>query len=214
MAERSQFIGRLAGLTQILFAVIIGGVASLGYEVGVIPRGVVLLVLYSLPGVVGLVGVASRRPALLVAAALISFVGSFIAFSGVTLIFIVPAAMLLVGAVQIAVHGRPDPTEGWLARFLQVGLAAAIVVLVIGAGASALLVTDSGCWTEYRTDLGVRIETGPYSTGEMEVPAGATMTGCSTGLISLRGVGLGGLLGSAALGLALVVARRRTAPVA
>lgn len=208
MADRSQFIGRLAGLTQILFAVIIGGVASLAYEAGLVPRGLVLLVLYALPGVVGLIGVASQRPALLVAAGLISFAGSFIAFSGVTLIFLIPAAMFLFGAVQLAIQGPRKPTEGWLARFGQISLAAAIVVLVIGAGASALLITDSGCWTEYRTGSGgVRIETGPFSTGEMEIPPGATASSCSTGLMSARGTGLAALLAVASFGLAMLAAR-------
>ena len=44
---------------------------------------------------------------------------------------------------------------------------------------------------------------------EMEVPQGATSMGCSSGLISPRGVGLGALLDGAAIGLAILAARRR-----
>jgi hypothetical protein len=81
--------------------------------------------------------------------------------------------------------------------------------LMIGAGASALLVTDERCWTTYETQGGgVRYEPAPISTGEVEVPAGATSYECSNGLLSARGVGLGGLLGSGAVALGVATRRR------
>lgn len=206
---RATFLGRLAGVTQIIFGVLLGVVASFGFEPGFVPRGVVLLVMFALPGIVGLVGVASHRPALLVAAGLTSFVGAFIAFSGVSLIFLVPAFMFLVAAALLAVTARPAGLTGWLVGLGRLTLSAVIVVLLIGTGASALLVTDSGCWSEYRTADGVRIELGPYIADGREMGGDAMSMGCSTGFMSARGVGLAGLLGTGALALALVVARRR-----
>lgn len=213
MVARARFIGRLAGATQIIFGVLLGGVASFGFEPGFVPRGAVLASLFALPGVIGLIGVTARRPSLLLAGALTAFVGAFIAFSGVTLIFLVPALLFLVAAGLSASTARPGDFGAWLGGLGRLALSAVIVVLLVAAGASALLVTDSGCWSEYRTPTGVRVEVEPYSMGEMEVPLGAVMTGCSTGLLTLRGVGAGALLGTGAIGLALLVARRRDSAV-
>jgi hypothetical protein len=209
MIARARFIGRLAGTTQIIFGVLLGGVASFSFEPGFISRGAVLASLYALPGVIGLIGVTARRPSLLLAAALTAFVGAFIAFSGVTLIFLVPALLFLLAAGLLALTARPADFGASLGGLGRLGLSAVIVVLLVGAGASVLLVTDSGCWSEYPTPAGIRIEVGPFSTGEMQVPSGAVMTECSTGLLTLRGVGAGALLGTGAIGVALVVARRR-----
>ena len=204
-----RFLGRLASLTQITFAVLLGAVASFGFEPGFMPRGLVLLILFALPGVVGLIGTTTGRPSLLIAAAATSGVGAFVAFSGVTLIFLVPTVLFAFGAARLAQHPPPGVREGWVRGFVQAGTAAVIVVLLVGAGASALLNTDSGCWSAYQTAFGVRIERMPYSTGEMEIPGGAISTSCSTGLISARGVGLAGILAGSALGLAAITARRR-----
>lgn len=209
MVDRSQFIGRLAGATQIIFAALLAGVSAFHFEPSFVPRSTVVLVVFALPGIVGLIGTRARRPALLIAAGLTSFVGAFIAFSGVTLIFLMPAALFLAGAFRLAWRGPGRRGDGWLGSLAQLGFAAAIVALLIGAGASALLITDSGCWTAFQTPIGVRIELAPWSTGEMEVSSGATVGGCATGLISARGAGLGALLGSAAVGLAGLAARRR-----
>ena len=167
-----------------------------------------LLAVYAVPGIVGLLGVAGRRPALLLAAAAASTVGSVLAFSGVTLIFLVPAVLFFYGAIRLA---SVAPTAGSRAASgILVGsvLAAVLTVLMIGAGASALLVTDEACWTTYQTPGGVRFEPAPYTTGEMQVPSGALSLNCSTGVISARGVGLAGLLGAGALALSIATGRR------
>ena len=208
MTDRSMFLGRLGGTTQIIFAVLLAGVAAFHFEAGFVPRSAVILGAFALLGIVGLIGTAARRPALLVAAGLSSAVGSFVAFSGVTLIFLIPAALLLAGALRLARPTGDGPGEGWISGLAALGLAAAIAVALLGAGASALLLTDEGCWTAYETPSGVRIELAPYTTGETVVPSGAVSTSCATGLISARGVGLGVLLGVTALGLAAVGARR------
>jgi hypothetical protein len=209
MPDRSQFIGRLAGATQITFAVLIGAVASFGFEPGFLPRGAVLMAIFALPGVIGLIGTRAGRPALLVAAGLTSAVGSFIAFSGVTLIFLIPSVLFFLGAIRFAAGPPASSRVGVIGGLTQLLIAATIVPLLVGAGASAILLTDSGCWTEYMSSSGIRVEMQPYTNGEIGVPPGASSMGCSTGLISPRGVGLAALLGGAAIGLALVASRRR-----
>lgn len=208
------FLGRLAGVTQITFAILLAAVASLRFEPGFVPRGLVLVVVFGLPGVIGLLGVANRRSSLLVAAGVASGIGSFVAFSGVTLIFLVPAFMFLSVAVRFA--ARPADARagdrGGAGRALR-GLvrlvgAAVIVALLVGAGWSALVITDSACWSEYKTATGTRIEVSPFSNGGA-VSTTASSTTCSSGLIAAQGVGIGGALAVAGLGLAVAVARRK-----
>ena len=205
--------GRLGGLTQLVFATLLAGVSALAGDGSpeFLPRGVVLLAIYSLPGIIGLLGVAQRRPALLLAAAATSTVGSVLAFSGVTLIFLVPAVLFLYGAIRLASVARGAGSGSAFGILAGSVLAAVLTVLMVGAGASALPVTDEQCWTTYRTPNGVRYEPAPYTTGEMQVPAGAISFSCSTGEISARGVGLAALFGTGAIGLALLSSRRRIA---
>ena len=199
--------GRLAAATQLVFAALLGGLATLATEPGFIHRGVVLFGIFAMPAVVGFIGARERRSSLLAAAGLTSFVGAFIAFSGVTLIFLFPALLFLAGAVAVEFRGRDRHSIG--ASLVRLMAAIAVTVLIVGAGASALLVTDEGCWNAYETPTGIRIERLPYTTGEKTIPSGARSSGCSTGLMSLRGVAGGVALGGAALGLAWWSGRRR-----
>jgi hypothetical protein len=208
MGDRAQFLGRLASATQLVFAGLFGGLASLQFEPGFVPRGTLLLIVFALPAIVGFTGTTKRRPALLAAAGVTSAIGAFIAFSGVTLIFLMPALLFLVAAVRLALTTTGLALSALLPGIARLVISAAVVVLIVGTEAAGLLITDSACWSEFRGPTGVRIETAPYSTGAMEIPPGATVSGCSTGNISARGVGLAGVLALAALGMTCLVARR------
>src|SRR5213593_383457 len=94
-------LGRLASTTQFVFAGLLAVIASADPEPGFLPRGVVIFLVFSIPALVGWLGAARSRPALLIGAGLTSFVGAFIAFSGVTLIFLIPALLFVFGAVQV-----------------------------------------------------------------------------------------------------------------
>ena len=215
IGRRGDFVGRLAAVTQIIFAGLIGGVSTIAgaSEPEFVPRGIVVFGTYALPGIIGLIGVLRLRPGLLVAASIAAAIGSFLAFSGVTLIFLVPALLFAAGATRLRAETDANAPRSLSGLLTQMGVAAALVVLVLGAGSSALLIVDEGCWTAYQTQTGVRHESKPWSTGEVMVPAGAISTGCSTGLISARGVGLGGALGAGAIGLAWLSTKRlRAAP--
>lgn len=204
----SPFSARLGAATQVMFAALLGGVALFGSEPGFLPRGVVLFVAFAVPGVVGWIGAVRRRPALLIAAGLTSFVGAFVAFSGVTLIFLVPALLLIVGAVRVQVADPPPERVAILPGLGRAAAACLIVAMLVGAGATALLITDEACWVEYPAGTSPGIQLLPYTMGEMTVPPGASGMSCSTGLISARGVGLAGLLWAGALLLADRSSRR------
>lgn len=200
-SSRGLSLGRLASVTQVLFGGLLAIVASSSFEPGFILRGAALFLVFAIPGIVGGLGAVGRRPALLIAAGLTSFVGAFIAFSGVTLIFLIPALLFVFGAVQVQGSG-PQKRNSIAGGIARAAAAVAIVVLLVGAGASALLVTDDTCWAEYHGAGGARIEPFPYTSGEIALPDDATSASCSTGVISARGVGLAAVLWAGALFLA------------
>ena len=202
-------LARLGALTQLVFAALIDGVSGLAGdpEPDFVSRPVVLLAIFALPGLVGLLAVARHRPGAVLAAGIASAVGSFVAFSGITLIFLVPASLMLIGAARVPA----EPGE-WRSRAVGAARGFLIAILMVGAGGSALLITDARCWTWRETPSGVVMEPAPLSTGEVEVPLGSTGSGCANGLISQRGVGLGLALGLATIGIAALPVRRRGAP--
>jgi len=201
------FVARLGALTQIIFATLIGGVSAIAadHSPDFVARPLVLAALFALPGVVGLLGIRRERAGVVIAAAAASAAGAFIAFSGVTLIFLAPAALMAIGSVQLA-SGRLDDPRDFVPRLARAVLA---VALMLAAGWSALLVTDRACYVWRETPGGVEVEPTAFATGEMSVPANASGVGCAEGLISARGVGLGLLLGGGAIAVAAVPARRR-----
>lgn len=93
-----------------------------------LPRPLVLGALYATPGLIAFIGLRGRRPSLLVAAAIALGVGAFLSFSGLTLIFLLPAILLLGSAVQMrAPHtGRPFA--------LSVGVTLLVAALLIAGG--------------------------------------------------------------------------------
>jgi hypothetical protein len=200
-ADRGVFLGRLGALTQVIFAVLIGGLSIFHPEPGFVPRGLVVMTAFAMPGLIGLVGVNRHARAVCLAAGVTSAIGSVVAFSGVTLIFLVPAAMLVVTGLQLSPGRHPEATRR---AGLASGIAATLIVtLLIAGGAVGLLVNDAGCWIVHETASGDRVEAMPYSTGEMTLPPDASSGGCTTGLISARGAGLLVALDGIALLLAL-----------
>jgi len=202
------FLARLGALSQIVFAALIAGVSALaGSSVpDFLPRPLVLFAVYGLPGLIGFIAIDRRRPAVLLAAAGASAIGAFVAFSGVTLIFVLPATFMAVGAI-----GMPGGATS--ARSIAVGGVRALLILalLVAAGASAILVTDAGCWDFRETPQGTVYLPAPNPSPPMLVVPG-TGYGCSTGLISARAVGLGFVLGATAIGLAILPVRRRQGP--
>jgi hypothetical protein len=194
-------------VTQLVFAALLAVVAS-SFEPGFIPRSAAVFLTFAIPGITGGLGAVRRRAALLLAAGVTSFVSAFIAFSGVTLIFLIPALLFVFGSVEVQVSS-PRHQTSIFRDIARAAAAVAIVVLLVGAGASALFVTDATCWAEYHGAAGPRVEPFPYTTGEMSVPGDAMSVSCSTGVISARGIGLAALLWTGALVLAARSSRRR-----
>ena len=201
------FAARLGALAQILLAGIVSIVSAIAgsNELGFVPRPLVLFLIFGLPGTVALVAIRSQRGSVVLAAAIAAMLGAGISFSGVTLMFVIPAVLMVVGAM-VMFDAERERAESWVVgagRFLL------CLALLLGAGWSALVITDQRCWTWHDTPGGVVMEPAPVPTGEMTVPDDSSGYGCSTGTISARGVGLATLLGSGAIALAWSADRRR-----
>jgi hypothetical protein len=170
-------------LTGLLTAFLLNATDSDGDAV---PRPLVLAMLYASPGVIALVGTWRREPLVVAAAAVPLAFGSFLSWAFVTLPFLIPAAILMVGSEGI---GRPG-SRGRAANAATILAAAASSVLVVVAGWAVL----SGFTSDTCT-------------------GGEGVTSCGTGLIATNGVLVaGGLLAAAILFALLATAIPRRPP--
>jgi len=141
--------GRVGALVDIGVAVLFAALlfVATSPSADVVPRPLFLGLLYAIPGVIGLIGARSNQAWLLVAGALPLIPGVFLSFTGITLIFLFPAAFMLVGALTT----EPPPGErriGVLSGFAALAIAALIVaagwVALFGMSVSACSPTPGG----------------------------------------------------------------------
>jgi hypothetical protein len=95
-------IGLLGAAVQLFLAAVLGGIAggssAFPNPPELVPRGLAIGLLYAVPAVVAALGAIGGQRSVLAAAALASAIGSVVAFSGVTVIFAVPALLFAVAA--------------------------------------------------------------------------------------------------------------------
>ena len=152
--------GLIAAAVELGLALVVMGIASRSSGFPdppePIPRGIALGALYAMPAVIGAIGALQGRRALLGAASVPSAIGSVLAFSGVTLMFGVPAILFAAAA---GAHAPASPRPGWRgAVLLPVGVAAVVLaVLRIGILALPLLmliILAAELWRGGRSGLG------------------------------------------------------------
>ena len=138
-----------------------------------VARPFVLLALYLAPAGIGWLGLRQGDPSLIAAAGLILIPASLLSFTGVTLVFLVPAFLLIRGAGVARRNAKVRAGFGATLRAVASGL------FVLAAGWAVLFAfTESRCF-----------ET-------------ATGSGCSSAAISITGVVVGAALLAGAIGLA------------
>jgi len=202
--------GRLGSIVQLLFAAIISMPSWLTANPTpeALPRGLVLMLAYGLPGLVGYLGATRRSRALLAAAALADLPGLVLSFTGVTLIFLIPAILMAAAAIEMPGRARGPQSRGDAATGLVVALL--LAGLIVGAGAAMLFVTRPLCWITTQGPGGTSIELVPTIN---DVPMSMNQSaGCNSGAITFEGVGLGLVQGLVAVGLAAAWTRRRPQP--
>jgi hypothetical protein len=262
-ASPMRSIGLVGAAVQLTLAAVLGGIASGGSAFPnppeVVPRGLAIGLLYAVPAVVAALGAIGGRRSVLAAAAFASAAGSVVAFSGVTIIFLVPALLfaaaagagetrtrtpsasgrrlwrllafavlaipvvvlavlnlgifvvpaivLLVLAIEIARGAAPTSVGNQLAGL---GIAAVVAGLVIGSGFVLFAMTETRCWEAYQTPSGIEYRTVPETEGTVvQSEPDQIAGGCDSGELTLRGAALSALLSGAAIGVAALAARSR-----
>lgn len=114
----------------------------------VVPRPILVATLFGAPAIVAELGRRSARRQLIAAAGIGLVPQSFLAFSGVTLIFVIPAAMYLAAAARQPASRPPSagPNRG-LGLILAVATVVIPCLLVAATVAALIVLTGSGCWS-------------------------------------------------------------------
>lgn len=160
-------------------------------------RPVALFVLFAIPAAIGLVGAATRRRSLFVAAGVICLLQSYLSFSLVTLGFMVPALILLtLGGSDRWPNAARETRRSVIASIVVVGL-------TLGAWAATLAFTEDVCWSATRASNGSLTYQQIPVTAVMTVPAGGFASGCDGGTLTIEGMGVGGVLAVGAIAIAM-----------
>ena len=195
--------GIIAGYALVIAAISANAAAGELQAREIVPAPVRLAVLFLLPAAVAAIGAMRRSRPILVAAGVLCLAQSFVAFSGVTIPFVVPAFVLLALGV------RSDGTgSSWRAT---VG---GVVVILLGFAMWVALfsLTETTCWV---------IETGADGTiNSRQVPVTETQTlgptdvaaGCNGGAVTAEGVALAAVLWIGAIAVAAFASSAPRAP--
>jgi hypothetical protein len=128
----------IAGASVVAFAVAIGVLAA-GQSDGneppdLISRGLASAVLLGAPGLVGLIGAVTGRRTVLIAAGVACLFQSAISFSGVTLIFLVPAILFLRSATEGGGSSRGQPIRPLRVVLAAVAAVPIALIVILNAG--------------------------------------------------------------------------------
>jgi hypothetical protein len=165
-----------------------------------VPRALAIPALYATMGLLAIIGAWRRRPAIVVAAGVLCLIGAIVSVA--TIPFVVPGVLLLVLGARIrAAAARHGP---------ETVIAVAAVVLVVGAAASLLGLTEQRCWAATGSRASPTY-TVIQCDDQGSIAAGSDIfaTGLASGVLSSRG----GLVAAALLlgALTLAVATGRSA---
>lgn len=171
-------------------------------------RPIALFGLFGVPAAVAAIGAVRRVRPLLVAAGVLCLAQAYIAFSGVTIGFVVPGLLLMA-------LGSADswPAAARVSRASLLG-GGAVIALTIGAWVSLFALTTPRCYVTTRTESGAVVTT--------EVPASQMLYGpmpiqgdgggCSSAELTLEGMSVSAVLAIGALAFAALGASGRRAP--
>jgi hypothetical protein len=205
-------IGLLISATIVVLAVLIAALPSIqsptdlrgADALSIVPRSVVIGALLALPAVIGAIAAFGRSRPLFIAAGVLCLFQSLIAFSGVTLGFVLPALIL----ISLGLRRDPtDPADGSGRNHLRIA-----GVLVFGLGMAAwiatLALTETVCWTARSGPDGLPIYERVPLTDTMTLGPGVIAGGCDGGSITAEGVAIGAILVIGAIAIAWLASAR------
>jgi hypothetical protein len=164
-----------------------------------LPRPVWLAVLLMVPAAIAVIGAwRSSRP-LLIAAGTLCVAQSLLAYSLVTIPFIVPAVMLL--SLAGASGGVSVPRRAVLG-------AVSVVALGVGAWVAVFALTETVCWVARVGADGASVYSRIPVSDSLTVGVGDVASGCDGGVASIDGLALAAILAIGAIAVAEVSSRR------
>jgi hypothetical protein len=206
---RTRRLGLSTAAIIAAYAVVVGAISAAASNLGpgvvsppeAVPRPIVLALLLSIPAGIAAIGSMRGSRPVLIAAGILCLVQSFIAFSGVTIPFVIPALLLLVIGGNSAAGGA--------SRRAAVG-GALIVALGVAALIAPFVLTQTTCWVARRGADGsvIYTQTPATNTDSGSLGLDDLASGCGSGDLTVEGVGLAALLGIGAIALAAVAASR------
>jgi hypothetical protein len=131
MTEPARRLSWIAGAAVIAFSVAIWVLARTQDPLeapDLVPRPLASALLLSMPGLLGWIGAATGRRTVLVAAGILCLFQSAISFSGVTLIYLLPAIIFLRAATAAPERSGAEPPDSAPSRPIRVVVAAVISV--------------------------------------------------------------------------------------
>lgn len=191
----------IAGYAIVIAAIVARGFSSEGSVEFAPPQAVsrplLLGALCMIPAAIAAIGAIRRSHLLLVTAgALAIFPQSIIAFSGITLPFLVPAFLLLA----LGAEGR-DTQLPW--RALLGGVL--VIVLGVGAWVAPFALSEPACWVARTGPDGTVVYSAIPVSDTLTVRPGEIASGCDGGTLTIQGVMLGAVLGIGAVSMAVLV---------
>jgi hypothetical protein len=162
-----------------------------------IPRPILIAILLAVPTAIAFIAVMRRSPLMLVTAGVLAFLQSFVAFSGVTLGFLLPALSLIVLGVRAGeTDDRSRPSRRQLATgVLVIGLVVSAWLIVLGTG-------ETVCWIAHLGPDGMPIYRQIPVTDSISLAPSEIGGGCDSGVPTAAGLLTGGVLILGALALA------------
>lgn len=159
-------------------------------------RPIALFGLFAVPAVVAGIGAIRGVRPLLIAAGAICLMQAYIAFSGVTIGFVVPAILLLVlGAGETWSEGARPSRDALFAGV-------AVIVLTIGAWVSLFALTEEICWMASPAPDGTLVYEQVPATDVMTLGPGQTAGGCDGGALTVQGMSVSAVLAIGAIAFA------------
>jgi hypothetical protein len=158
-----------------------------------IPRPLALGAMFMLPAAVAAIGAVRRSGPILMAAGILCLAQSFVAFSGVTIPFVVPAFLLLILGARSRVTETPSRA-----------LAGALLVVALGIAAwvAPAVLSETTCWIARSAADGTITYTRTPVTDASTVGPGEVAAGCDGGDLTFEGAGVAMILWIGAVAIA------------
>lgn len=170
----------------------------------IVPRPLVIAFLLGLPAGLAAIAALQGSRAMLVAAGVLCLLQSIVAFSAVTLGFVIPGILLIglgLERAQAELH-HPTRRREWLGAALVVGLA-------VAAWIAPFATSETVCWIAKPGPDGDPVYRLVPDTGSISLDLDDTAGGCDGGAFTLQGLMVGAVLAIGSLAMAGVSPDRR-----